>query len=207
MFPKSVLITCTLGLAGCTGSQSLAESPLTDEDRALIEEVTVQSLESGQLGEAMNWRNAESDHGGNVTPLLDYSNETGKHCRNFQQTVAIDGRTTLAYDSACRQADGSWASINYASLSDALGSAESSGSGAYVRPLPDSGQYLTYEYQPYPSFGQTYELQSREKNYQYRPSRYLPYRYRPYHPPHFGSRPGFGQRYSRQYRYRSYYHR
>lgn len=206
MSAKSVLAACTLALAGCTGSQSLAESPLTAEDRALIEKVTRQSLESSQVGEAMNWRNAESDHGGNVTPLLDYSNETGKPCRDFQQAVAIDGRTTMAYDSACRQADGSWASINYASLSDAIAAAGSSGSGAYARPLPDSQQPQLYQYQPFPSFGQTDGLQSRENTYRYRPSRYLPYRYRPYQPPHFGSRPGFGHRYSRQYRYRSYHH-
>ena len=205
MFSKSLLVVCTLGLAGCTGSQSLAESPLTADDRTLIETVTRQSLESGQIGEAVNWQNPDSDHRGNVTPLLDYSNETGQTCRDFQQTVAIDGRTTMAFDSACRKADGSWRSINYASLSEAIASAESSGGGAYARPQPSYGLPQLYDYRPFPTRGQTYGLQSRDKSYRYRPSRYLPYHYRPYHPPRFGKRPGFGQHYSRQYRYRSYY--
>ena len=206
MLPKSVLAACTLALAGCTGSQSLAESPLTAEDRALIETVTRDSLESSRVGEAMNWRNAESGHGGNVTPLLDYSNETGQSCRDFQQTIAIDGQTTIAYDSACRQADENWASLNHASLSDAIASAESSGGSAYARPQAGYGLPQLYDYRPFPTYGQTYGLQSRDKSYRYRPSRYLPYHYRPYHPPRFGKRPGFGQHYSRQYRYRSYNH-
>ena len=206
MLPKSVLVACTLGLAGCTGSQSSAESPLTAEDRALIERVTRQSLESNRIGEAQNWRNAESDHGGNVTPLLDYSNETGKACRNFQQTVAIDGRTTMAYDSACRQADGNWASINYASLSAAIAAAQSGSGSALAHPQPDIKHPQLLDRRLIPSYAQTYGLDSGGSTYRYRPSRYLPYRYRPYPPPHFGSRPDFGQRYSRQYRYRSYHH-
>lgn len=205
MSPKCVLVACTLGLAGCTGSQSLAESPLTAEDRALIETVTRESLESSRVGEGMNWRNAESGHGGNVTPLLDYTNETGKSCRDFQQTIAIDGQTTIAYDSACRQADENWASLNHASLSDAIASAESNGTGAYARPSPQSYQPRPYYYRPFPYYyGPHYGFQ-----YRYKPSRYQPYRYRPYRyydRPHYGFRSGYGRHFGQQHRYRRSYH-
>jgi surface antigen len=36
------------------------------------------------------------------------TSESGKYCREFQQTVTIGGKTEQAYGTACRQPDGSW---------------------------------------------------------------------------------------------------
>ena len=38
--------------------------------------------------------------------------ESGRQCREFQQTVTVGGRTEQAYGTACLQPDGSWEIVN-----------------------------------------------------------------------------------------------
>lgn len=60
------------------------------------------------IGETINWNNPRSGHQGSVTPVRDGVSSTGNYCREFQQTVAIEGRTEQIYGTACRQPDGRW---------------------------------------------------------------------------------------------------
>ncbi len=60
------------------------------------------------IGETINWNNPRSGHYGSVTPVRDGVSSAGNYCREFQQTVAIGGKTEQIYGTACRQPDGSW---------------------------------------------------------------------------------------------------
>lgn len=77
-------------------------------DRAYMHETTQHTLESRRSGETSEWVNPDNGHRGSVTPEPAYRASDGRYCREFQQTVTIDGRTERAYGTACRQPDGSW---------------------------------------------------------------------------------------------------
>ncbi len=49
----------------------------------------------------------DTGHYGTVTPQAAYQ-QGGYNCREYTQTVYIDGRSEQAHGTACRQADGSW---------------------------------------------------------------------------------------------------
>lgn len=61
------------------------------------------------IGETISWNNPESGHGGSVTPVKDrYSNQTKKYCREYEQTIYIDGKAQTGFGTACQQNDGRW---------------------------------------------------------------------------------------------------
>ncbi len=93
-------------LGGIIGSE--VGKSLDRADRAYMHRTTQQSLETQRSGQASTWRNPDNRHSGTVTPTRSYQRESGQPCREFQQTVTIDGRTERAYGTACRQSDGSW---------------------------------------------------------------------------------------------------
>jgi surface antigen len=43
-----------------------------------------------------------------VTPTHTYQGTGGQYCREYQQTIIIDGKPNQSYGTACRQPDGSW---------------------------------------------------------------------------------------------------
>jgi surface antigen len=54
------------------------------------------------------WQNPYTGNYGYVTPGEWYDDGYGNDCREFEQTIFIDGRRQLATGTACRQPDGSW---------------------------------------------------------------------------------------------------
>ena len=93
-------------LGGIVGSE--VGKSLDKADRAYMHRTTQESLEYGRSGETSSWVNPDNQHSGTVTPTRTVRVESGGPCREFQQTVTIDGRSERAYGTACRQADGSW---------------------------------------------------------------------------------------------------
>jgi len=80
-------------------------------DRAdkLAANQAAQQAQTAPIGQTINWNNPQSGNSGTVTPTRQGTNSTtGAYCREFRQTVTIDGRTTEAYGTACQQPDGSW---------------------------------------------------------------------------------------------------
>ena len=61
------------------------------------------------IGQPISWRNPDSGNRGSITPVREgRDTSTGAYCREYQQTVTVNGRTEQAYGTACRQSDGSW---------------------------------------------------------------------------------------------------
>lgn len=60
------------------------------------------------VGRTVTWANPASGHEGTIVTLRDGTDSTGNYCREYQQTVKIDGRSQRAFGTACRRPDGSW---------------------------------------------------------------------------------------------------
>jgi surface antigen len=60
------------------------------------------------VGETIAWNNPESGNHGTYTPTREGTSTSGRYCREYQQTVTVDGRQQSAYGTACQQPDGSW---------------------------------------------------------------------------------------------------
>lgn len=80
---------------------------MDDVDRMRANEAVLRS-QSVPLGEQITWNNPESGNYGAITPTRDGYTESGNYCREFYQTITIDGKTEDAYGVACRQPDGKW---------------------------------------------------------------------------------------------------
>ncbi len=85
---------------------------LDERDKRLAAEATQRALETVPSGSAVPWRNPDNEHYGTVTPVRTYQTASGTYCREYQQSVVIDGRQERAYGTACRQPDGSWRIVN-----------------------------------------------------------------------------------------------
>ena len=98
-------------LAGAYLGSEVGKS-LDRADRLAMRETSQTALEKNPVGRASSWSNPDTGHSGTVTPTRTYQTASGRTCREYQQTVTIDGRTEQAYGRACRQPDGSWKITN-----------------------------------------------------------------------------------------------
>lgn len=85
---------------------------LDKADRLYAERTAQSSLERAPSGRTSTWTNPDSGHSGSFTPTNTYRSQDGIDCRDYTQTVTIDGRTEQAIGTACRQPDGTWRVAN-----------------------------------------------------------------------------------------------
>lgn len=60
------------------------------------------------LGETIRWNNPNTGNSGTVVALRDGTSASGSYCREYNQTLMIDGRQAVGRGIACRQLDGTW---------------------------------------------------------------------------------------------------
>jgi len=84
-----------------------AGAMLGDEDKRRAFIAQFQALETGPSGAPVAWRNPETGRYGNVVPGPVYQ-ENGVACREYTQTVYIDGSPQTEHGTACRKSDGTW---------------------------------------------------------------------------------------------------
>lgn len=73
----------------------------------------VQNAYSAPLNKTINWSNPESGHSGSVTPVREGRQAaTGNLCRQYKQTIVVDGKAETAYGTACQNSDGNWTLAN-----------------------------------------------------------------------------------------------
>ncbi len=73
----------------------------------------VEQAYSAPLNQQINWNNPESGHSGSVTPVREGRQaSSGNLCRQYKQTIVVDGRSETAYGTACQNADGTWTLAN-----------------------------------------------------------------------------------------------
>ncbi len=105
---KGKLAAVAIGaLAGAYLGSEVGKS-LDNADRLAMRDSTQQTFESGRSGQTVAWRNPDSGNSGTILPQPAVRDQSGGYCREYQQTITVDGRTEQAYGRACRQTDGSW---------------------------------------------------------------------------------------------------
>ncbi|OGT32343.1 MAG: hypothetical protein A2W28_05615 [Gammaproteobacteria bacterium RBG_16_51_14] len=82
------------------------------QDQQYHVDTTQNALETQPTGQASTWVNPDSGHSGTVTPLKAYQTTDGTNCRDFNQTLTVDGQEEEMTGTACRQTDGSWKIVN-----------------------------------------------------------------------------------------------
>ncbi|MDQ0531880.1 surface antigen [Azospirillum picis] len=83
-----------------------------DKADAGYAETAARQAYSAPVGDRITWQNPQSGNSGAVVTTREGYSNTGTYCREFQQTVVVQGRTEQAYGTACKQADGTWKIIN-----------------------------------------------------------------------------------------------
>ena len=64
------------------------------------------------IGQTVQWNNPESGHSGSITPRRDGTSSLGRYCREYEQTITVDGRRETAVGTACQNSDGTWEVLN-----------------------------------------------------------------------------------------------
>lgn len=83
-------------------------SKLDCQDQAYHVDTTQKALEYQRTGETSSWRNPDSGHAGEVTPTKTYIVNEDTPCRDFTQTIYVEGQAEEVTATACRQDDGTW---------------------------------------------------------------------------------------------------
>jgi surface antigen len=99
------------GVIGGALLGGLVGNYLDDRDKKMAADSANRALETAPSGQSVAWHNPDSGHSGTVTPVRTYQSG-GTYCREYQQTVTIDGKPQQSYGTACRQPDGSWKIAN-----------------------------------------------------------------------------------------------
>lgn len=94
-------------LLGAGLGNSIGQS-LDNADMAKYNATSQRALETAPSGQAVAWNNPDSGNYGTVTPVNVYQNNAGQYCREYNQTINVNGRSEQAYGRACRQSDGTW---------------------------------------------------------------------------------------------------
>jgi surface antigen len=84
---------------------------LDDDDKRRAYAAQIQALETGPSGAPVAWRNPDSGRYGNIVPGPAYQ-ANGASCRQFTDTIYIDGAPQTERGTACRNPDGTWTSVN-----------------------------------------------------------------------------------------------
>lgn len=90
------------GLMGSEVGRSMDELDRMKANQAVVD------ARSAPIGNEITWNNPDSGNYGSITPVRDGYSESGDYCREFYQTISIDGKTEDAYGVACREPDGTW---------------------------------------------------------------------------------------------------
>lgn len=80
---------------------------MDDTDRLKAQQAQQQAVRA-PIGETITWNNPNNANQGSYTPIRDGYTQGGRYCREFRETLTIDGRTETGTGVACRRADGTW---------------------------------------------------------------------------------------------------
>jgi len=63
------------------------------------------------IGQTITWNTPKTAHSGTITPVREGRDAQNNTCREFKQTVTIDGKKESVTSTACRDAQGKWVMI------------------------------------------------------------------------------------------------
>ncbi len=80
-------------------------SSMDNADKVAYDNASQRAMETGR---SQSWKNPHSGHYGSVTPQRRYVDDEGQLCREYTQTIYIDGKKNTGRGTACREDDGTW---------------------------------------------------------------------------------------------------
>ena len=102
------IATAVGGVLGAIAGNQIGKQ-LDERDRILVAQTTHNTLEKAPSYEPATWRNPDSGRYGEVVAQPAYQHNTsGQQCRDFTQTIFVEGQAETARGTACRQPDGTW---------------------------------------------------------------------------------------------------
>ena len=104
-----IVATAVGGVLGALLGNQIGAA-LDERDQLLLGQTTQNTLETAPSSQPVPWRNPDSGHYGEVVAQPVYTNNNGQ-CRDYTQTIFIEGRAETARGTACRQADGTWKTV------------------------------------------------------------------------------------------------
>lgn len=103
---RKVAIGAGVLAGGYLGNRIAARMSCRDQEYHY--DTTQSTLEYKPTGGSAAWVNPDTGHSGAVQPTRTYVQADGTPCREFTQTISVDGEQERINATACRQADGSW---------------------------------------------------------------------------------------------------
>jgi len=82
-----------------------------DQYDLMMHENAVEESYQAPLHKTISWENEKNGHRGTVTPVKEGRDEQQNICRQYEQTITVDGRTETAVGTACKNNDGTWSII------------------------------------------------------------------------------------------------
>jgi len=82
---------------------------MDNADRVAYDDASYYALENGR---SQSWNNPHNGNRGTFVPKRGYHDNYGRYCREYTQTIYVDGRRHNGYGTACRQDDGTWAIVD-----------------------------------------------------------------------------------------------
>lgn len=94
-------------VAGGYAGNRFGES-LDCKDQQYHTQTAHEALEYQPSGRPSTWSNPDSGHSGSIMPTRTWQRETGQYCRDYTQSIIVDGRVEEAIGTACREENGTW---------------------------------------------------------------------------------------------------
>lgn len=79
-----------------------------DQADLMYHQQAVEQSYSAPMNKEINWSNPDSGHSGSVTPVKEGHTAEGNVCRQYKQTIIVDGHSETALGTACKNNDGTW---------------------------------------------------------------------------------------------------
>lgn len=84
---------------------------MDDQDAALASQAQQQAY-AAPTGQTVSWQNPDNGNYGTVTPQPASQSYGGRYCRDYVQSVFVDGRQETLTGTACQNPNGTWSAVN-----------------------------------------------------------------------------------------------
>jgi surface antigen len=95
------------GAVGAMGGWAYGGT-LMPSDKETFRKTTQQAMQHTPNGQVVTWANPETRTAGSITPTGSFIGKGGRHCRNFDATVATQGDIGRGSGVACKGDNGEW---------------------------------------------------------------------------------------------------
>ncbi len=103
-------VTIAGALLGAWAGNNIAKN-MNQQDQVQYQKAAT-AAQTLPVGETVTWYTAETGNSGTITPTREGTSNKGEYCREYQQTIMIDGKTERAFGIACQEPNGDWRIVN-----------------------------------------------------------------------------------------------